>query len=198
MVADGGFRADLYYRLNVLPIRLPPLRECLADIEPLADALLDDIARRSGLPHRSLSAEALDRLAAHAWPGNIRELRNVLEQAALMTDVPVLLAADVAAALGSELPARPRAPAALPQAQARPDSASALLPPVQAAPALASIRPLAEAVCELESRAILQALAATGGNKLAAARLLGIARATLYEKLPLAERLAAERLQVTR
>ena len=102
------------------------------------------------MPHRSLWAEALDRLAAHAWPGNIRELRNVLEQAALMTDVPVLLAADVAAALGSELPARPRAPAALPQAQARPDSASALLPPVQAAPALASIRPLAEAVSELE------------------------------------------------
>ena len=102
------------------------------------------------MPHRSLWAEALDRLAAHAWPGNIRELRNVLEQAALMTDVPVLLAADVAGALGSELPARPRAPAALPQAQARPDSASALLPPVQAAPALASIRPLAEAVSELE------------------------------------------------
>ena len=193
MVADGRFRADLYYRLNVLPIRLPPLRERLADIEPLADALLDDIARRSGLP-----AEALDRLAAHAWPGNIRELRNVLEQAALMTDAPVLLAADVTAALGSELPALPRANAMLAQVPTCPGSGNVLPPPAPTAPALASIRPLAEAVCELESRAILQALAATGGNKLAAARLLGIARATLYEKLPLAERLAAERLQVTR
>ena len=170
----------------------------LADIEPLADALLDDIARRSGLPHRSLSAEALDRLAVHAWPGNIRELRNVLEQAALMTDAAVLLAGDVAAALGSELPALPRANPMLAQVPTRPGSGNALPPPAPTAPALASIRPLAEAVCELESRAILQALAATGGNKLAAARLLGIARATLYEKLPLAERLAAERLQVTR
>ncbi len=195
MVAEGRFRADLYYRLNVLPIRLPPLRDWLADLEPLADALLDDIARRSALPHRGLSAEALDRLAAHAWPGNIRELRNVLEQAALMTDASVLTAADVAAALGSELPAAPLATAATLPALAGVGSGAgnsgALPPPASARPAVADIRPLAEAVSELESRSILQALAATGGNKLAAARLLGIARATLYEKLPLAERLAA-------
>ena len=199
MVADGRFRADLYYRLNVLPIRLPPLRERLADIEPLADALLDDIARRSGLPHRGLSAEALDRLAAHAWPGNIRDLRHVLEQAALMTDAPVLLASDVAAALGSELPAALLAPAlplpVLTSASAGADVAAgdngARPPPASAMSTVADVRPLAEAVNELESRAVLQALAATGGNKLAAARLLGIARATLYDKLSVAERPAA-------
>ena len=98
MVADGSFRADLYYRLNVLPIRLPPLRERLGDLEALVEALLEDIARRSGLAARSLAPEALDWLAQHAWPGNIRELRNVLEQAALMTDDRLLRARHFGAA----------------------------------------------------------------------------------------------------
>ncbi len=176
MVADGRFRADLYYRLNVLPIRLPALRERLADIEALADALLDDIARRSSLPHKSLSAEALDRLGAHDWPGNIRELRNVLEQAALMADAPVLRPDD----LDSALAAAPRA-----SATPAPPAAGAAVPaPAVATPVAAAIQPLPQAIAELEARAIREALAATGGNKVAAARLLGIARATLYEKLP--------------
>ncbi len=186
MVAQGLFRADLYYRLNVLPIRLPALRERLPDLEALAEALLDDIARRSGLPHKSLSSEALDRLAGHAWPGNIRELRNVLEQAALMTDELRLDAHHLDGALqrmpaGEPLPALPAAP---PQ---RAPAAPALPPRGDGAPP-ALIKPLPQAIAELEGRAIREALAATGGNKLAAARLLGIARATLYEKLPLAER----------
>ena len=83
---SGSFRADLYYRLNVLPIRLPPLRERLDDLEALVETLAEDISRRSGLPHKSLNADALELLARHDWPGNIRELRNVLEQATLMTD----------------------------------------------------------------------------------------------------------------
>ncbi len=175
MVADGRFRADLYYRLNVLPIRLPALRERLADLEPLAEALLDDIARRSGLAVKSLSAEAIDRLAGHGWPGNIRELRNVLEQAALMTDGPVLQPHDLDSAL------LPAGSALAPQPAAR------AVPPVAASgplPATGSIKPLPQAIAELEARSIREALAATGGNKVAAARLLGIARATLYEKLP--------------
>jgi transcriptional regulator with PAS, ATPase and Fis domain len=186
MVADGRFRADLYYRLNVLPIRLPALRERLADIEALADALLDDIARRSSLAHKSLSADALDRLAGHDWPGNIRELRNVLEQAALMTDAPVLRPED----LNSALAAAPRSgpvPAPLPPGAARPADA----PPADAPPGVAPqapIQPLPQAIAELEARAIDAALTATGGNKVAAARLLGIARATLYDKLPAAWR----------
>jgi transcriptional regulator with PAS, ATPase and Fis domain len=188
MVADGRFRADLYYRLHVLPIRLPPLRERLTDIEALAEALLDDIARRSQLPHKALSSAALDRLGQHAWPGNIRELRNVLEQAALMGDAPVLQAADVDHALGAVAPTvAALAGAALPAvgitpATSAPAAAPTVAPPLEAAPALA-ITPLPQAIAALEARAIREALAATGGNKLAAARLLGIARATLYEKL---------------
>ncbi len=159
MVADGRFRADLYYRLNVLPIRLPPLRERPDDIEPLAEALLEDIARRSGLPVRSLAPDAIERLAREPWPGNIRELRNVLEQAALMHDELVLGADHFGRA-------------------AMPDATAAALAPVGSA-----LRSLPQAIAELESRSIRDALAASGGNKVAAARRLGISRATLYERL---------------
>ena len=110
MVADGSFRADLYYRLHVLPIRLPPLRERLEDLETLVDGLTEDIARRSGLAPKTVSREALALLAQQPWPGNIRELRNVLEQAALMTDDDELLPSHFASALdlgrvGLRLPA---------------------------------------------------------------------------------------------
>jgi transcriptional regulator with PAS, ATPase and Fis domain len=168
MVAAGSFRADLYYRLNVLPIRLPPLRERIADLEPLVEALVEDIARRSGLPHKGLGADAMELLARQSWPGNIRELRNTLEQASLMTDDPVLGERHFEGVLG-----RAVAPA---QAAAAPPAAPA---PVVVEP----IRPLPEAIAELERRSIRAALEATGGNKLAASRLLGISRATLYEKL---------------
>ncbi len=169
MVAEGRFRADLYYRLAVVPIRLPRLAERREDIEALVEALMDDIARRSGLPARSVSAEALEWLAAQPWPGNIRELRNVLEQASLMTDDLVLGPAHLGA--GTE---------------ARAGAATAIAaPPVPAAGPAGpdSMKPLPQAIAELERRAIRDALAATGGNKLAAAKLLGISRATLYEKL---------------
>ena len=186
MVAAGSFRADLYYRLHVLPIRLPALRERLADIEALAEALLDDIARRSGLAHKGLSSAALDRLASHLWPGNIRELRNVLEQAALMTDDPVLGAGDIATALGDAMPAASSTTPAPAPAASIPAPIRALVPlPVspQAMQTQHTVLNLPQAVAELEQRAIAQALLATGGNKHAAAQLLGIARATLYQKL---------------
>ena len=176
MVAAGTFRADLYYRLNVLPIRVPALRDRPADLEALVETLAEDIARRSGLPHKSLTPDALDLLARHPWPGNTRELRNALEQATLMTDDPVLSAAHFAGVLHNA-PAVEPTPAAPRRAVegARP-VASGLAP-------VAAIKPLPQAIAELEARAIHDALAATGGNKLAASRLLGIARATLYEKL---------------
>ena len=169
MVQAGSFRADLYYRLNVLPIRLPPLRERLDDLEALVETLAEDISRRSGLAHKSLRPDALELLARHDWPGNIRELRNVLEQATLMTDDGSLGAAHFAG-LQPKRTAPPPAPAAT---------------PVPAEAPAASARPLARAVAALEAQSIREALQRTGGNKLAAARLLGISRATLYQKLAL-------------
>ena len=150
----------------------PPLRERLPDLESLADALADDIARRSGMPHKGLAPDALELLARQPWPGNIRELRNALEQASLMTDDPVLGARHFEAVLGAD-----DAVVALPPA------ASPATVPAGESPRVAGVKSLPQAVAELEAQAIREALAATGGNKLAASRLLGISRATLYEKL---------------
>ncbi|MDE2456722.1 MAG: sigma 54-interacting transcriptional regulator [Burkholderiales bacterium] len=211
MVADGRFRADLYYRLNVLPIRLPPLRERLADLEALVESLAEDIARRSGLPHKSLSAEALEWLAARPWPGNIRELRNALEQASLMTDDAVLEPGHFAGALGvaeaapagagaMQAPAqgpvqgaaRGAAPGAAPPAAQRAAADPApMLAPMPALPERAPLRPLPEQVAEVERHAIAAALRATAGNRVAAARLLQMSRAAFYDRLSRYPELAA-------
>jgi transcriptional regulator with PAS, ATPase and Fis domain len=156
LVSEGRFRGDLFYRLNVLPVRLPALRERLTDLEALAESLLESIAVRTGMPQRELAPSALAALAAHPWPGNVRELRNTLEQAAMLTDNARLTAEDFA----SILPA------------ATPETLKA-----------AQLRPLPQLIAELERSSIQSALAATGGNKVSAARMLGISRATLYEKL---------------
>jgi transcriptional regulator with PAS, ATPase and Fis domain len=163
LVAGGRFREDLYYRLNVLPIRVPPLRERLSDLEALSESLLESIAARTGMPQRELAPGALAALAAHEWRGNVRELRNVLEQAAMLTDRARLDAEDFAAIL-------PGAPAAGQGPQ---------------------LRPLPQLIAELERSSIRSALEATGGNKLSAAKLLGISRATLYEKLADMKQLSA-------
>jgi transcriptional regulator with PAS, ATPase and Fis domain len=167
LVAEGRFREDLYYRLNVLPIRLPALRERVADLEALAESLLEGIAVRTGMPQRELAPSALATLAAYRWPGNVRELRNVLEQAAMLTDNQRLGDADFAAILP--------APAAA---------------PVEDDPGPQSLRPLPQLIAEIERNSIESALAATGGNKASAAKLLGISRATLYERLAALKRLS--------
>ena len=201
---DGLFRADLYYRINMLSIHLPALRESLPDIEPLADAPLDDLARRSGLAHKNRASDGLDRLLAHPWRDNIRELRNALEQAALMTDDLRLTAAHLDEAMGlrqtvpgADVPGTTGAAAAGPGLPAVSDmpadagaSAAAAVPAAAAVsvgssapPLQASLRPLPEQVAELERRAMADALRATGGNRLAASRLLKISRAAFYDKL---------------
>ncbi|MBV8605691.1 MAG: sigma 54-interacting transcriptional regulator [Pelomonas sp.] len=162
MMARGEFRSDLYYRLNVLPIRVPPLRERRGDVEALADALGEDIARRSGMPVRTLDPDALELLARQPWPGNIRELRNALEQASMMTD-DLHLRAEHFAGLLPDAPALPA--------------------PAGPAAAPGGLRPLPEQIAALERQVIAEALVQTQGNKLAAARLLRISRAALYDKL---------------
>ncbi|RRD56602.1 AAA family ATPase [Comamonadaceae bacterium OH2545_COT-014] len=180
LVRAGRFREDLYYRLNVLPIHVPPLRARRADVPALVEALGDDMAQR-GTPAPELTPAALALLAAQHWRGNIRELRNVLEQAALASDGGLLDAPQLALVL-RQSGLHELAPAApLPPAGDTPDAAPPGAAPPDATHAL--LRPLAEQVAELEQRAIAAALAASGGNKLAAARRLGISRAKLYDRL---------------
>ena len=167
LVQDGRFREDLYYRLNVLPIRVPPLRERRSDIPALIEVLAEDMAHRGSAPP-DLAPDALALLAAQSWRGNIRELRNVLEQAALRSDAEHLNAAQMEDVLRQSGLAQ---------------VAPALPPPSPAPDAGALLRPLHVQVAELEQRAIAAALHATAGNKHAAARLLKMSRATLYARL---------------
>jgi two-component system response regulator HydG len=154
-VQAGTFRKDLYFRLNVLTLRLPPLRERKQDIPLLVTHFLEVIGQASGL-ERNLSDEALRMMLAYDWPGNVRELENCLERACAISSGPVLHVLDL--------------PTTLQNAQT-PGSENAAAGP--------SIVPMAE----LERRAILQALEQVHGDKLLAARLLGIGKTTLYRKL---------------
>ena len=171
LVREGNFREDLFYRLNVLPIRVPPLRERREDIAALVEVLGEDMALRSGAQPPELSAEALALLSAQVWRGNIRELRNVLEQATMRSDshriVPVQLEAVLRESGIAHLESVPTPPAA----------------GLAAPSAAAMTRPLAVQVAELERQAIAAALLATRGNKVAAAKMLEISRATLYGRL---------------
>ncbi|MCD6078760.1 MAG: zraR4 [Ramlibacter sp.] len=172
LVREGRFREDLYYRLNVLQIKVPPLRERRADIPALAEVLVEDIAIRNGTAPFDLGSGALEMLCAQRWRGNIRELRNVLEQAAMRSDAQRIEEAQLEQVLrDAGIERMPPAP----------------MPGAAAAPNAHVLRPLAEQVAELERQAIQAALAATGGNKLAAAKLLGISRAKLYERLELSD-----------
>ena len=154
-VRDGRFREDLYYRLGVVPVAIPPLRERLADIIPLAEHYLA-LATPGAAPKR-LAADAAARLLSHPWPGNVRELVNAMTRAATLVRRPVIAAADLAfLGAGAE------------GAEASTDWLAGSLP---------------EAVARLEAEMIRRALAATGGNRAAAAEQLGIRRQLLYQKL---------------
>ncbi|MEQ9547122.1 MAG: sigma 54-interacting transcriptional regulator [Marinobacter sp.] len=159
MMAEGSFRSDLYYRLNVLEIPIPPLRERMADLGVLCEALLEDIC--DGLEIRGeITDAAVSALGGYDWPGNIRELRNVLERALTMGEDNGLLDADAIFKV-------------LPRNGSRPQSSLSPRP----------VRPLAQVMAEAEAQAIESALVACRGNRTRAAKLLGISRSVLYEKL---------------
>lgn len=173
LVRNGQFREDLYYRLNVLPIRVPPLRERQGDMPLLIEALCEDIAARGGSAQHELDARAQALLAAQPWRGNIRELRNVLEQLALRSEGMQIDAALVEQVLRESGLERIEPPLPV----------RAAAGPVEPAGSADDWVPLPERIARIEREAIAQALARTGGNRTAAARLLGISRASLYDKL---------------
>jgi DNA-binding NtrC family response regulator len=149
-IADNRFRQDLYYRLSVIVIRVPPLRERRADIPLLIGSFFEDACTRAGKKPR-LSAEALEALMRHAWPGNVRELRNTIERLVVSSRGPVIETFDLAETD--------------PAGQPRLDE-----------PSFANLTTLDD----LERRYLLHVLEAANGNRTRAAEILGIDRRTLY------------------
>ena len=151
-IRNGTFRQDLYFRLNVVQIKLPPLRERKSDIQLLVTSFLEKFSDPHG-PPRTISEDAMRRLIAYDWPGNVRELENAIERAVAIGSGPIVHVGDLPSNLH------------YPSSERIPDN-DELLP-----------------MEELERRAILRTLRETGGDKLAAARMLGIGKTTLYRKL---------------
>jgi len=151
-IRKGAFRQDLYFRLNVVQIKIPPLRERKSDIPLLVNSFLEKFSSAQR-PVRSVSEESLTRLMAYDWPGNVRELENAIERGIALGTSPVLQVNDL--------------PSNLQQSSGERFPGSDELVSLE----------------ELERRAIFRALRETSGDKLAAARLLGIGKTTLYRKL---------------
>jgi DNA-binding NtrC family response regulator len=154
LVREGKFREDLFYRINVVPIRVPALRERPEDIPFLAEHFLKKYRQEHGKPSVKIDAKGIDALKAHEWRGNVRELQNVVERLVVLNQSGLVLVQDVASCLG----------------------------PGPAAPAPSGAA-LGASVAEAEKAAILAALKAAGGNRTHAAKALGISRRTLHNKL---------------
>lgn len=168
-VAQAKFRADLYYRLNVMPLNMPHLRERLEDIPLLCEHLLDALSHKQGGSPHELSTEALDYLQQYAWPGNVRELQNVLERAAMLAEDFVISLEEIQNLLPQlHRDTRTATPALI-------SSDSSAIP--------SNPSTLAQTLAAAEHQAIQAAIQACGGNKLKAANRLGISRTSLYEKL---------------
>ncbi|MBL0219759.1 MAG: sigma 54-interacting transcriptional regulator [Myxococcales bacterium] len=162
MVSAGRFRQDLLYRLDQLTIRIPPLRERIDDIRPLAEKFLAEACRQAGVSRKHLADEALAALERYAWPGNVRELRNAIERAVVLADASTITVAELTDRIRGAV--RAEVPAA-----------------AEAAPALAA--DLKESVRRYEIDLIVNALATAGGNQTAAAKALGLPLRTLVHKI---------------
>jgi len=160
-VSEDAFRADLYYRLNVLSIDLPPLRKCLDDLPDICARLIEDISASGDFVNARITPSGLAALARYDWPGNVRELRNILERALILSDSGRLTGDDFVHIL--------------------PVSAEAGSVPAQRM--TGSVVPYAEAEAEFEKQTLEHALAASNGQIAEAARMLRISRATFYKKL---------------
>ena len=159
MVSQGSFREDLYYRLNVVHIPVPPLRERSEDIPVLAQHFLNLYTERNKKKIKGFTPQAMDRLIKHPWPGNVRELENAVERAVILSPGEYINEQDLPANIGQP-----------PQ-----DKTDAHKQDIQSAGE--------GSLDDLEKAAVSRALAQAGGNKSEAARLLGITRRTLYNKL---------------
>lgn len=196
LVDRGEFRQDLYYRLNVFPIHVPPLRDRIEDITLMAGSFLERSSRKHGIRIKGIQENALKALMAHNWPGNVRELQNTIERAVILTEPGRLMDET---ALGLLLSARsvsdPMAapasapPVAPPMSMGVPAPTPVSSPPVPATAPIMPVQPLSKEtgqpmpLDEVEKRHILDVLRQTGGNRTQAAATLGISIRTLRNKL---------------
>ncbi|MGG1947480.1 sigma 54-interacting transcriptional regulator [Trinickia sp. NRRL B-1857] len=174
LVAAGRFRADLFYRLNVLTIHAPPLRSRRSDIEALAYAILEELCapgRGGHGRHFELQDDALRLLASHEWPGNVRELRNALERAVMLSDTERIDARTLAAFIGTVVQPMP---GGVHDGDARASHADAHAGRSDS---------YGQAMADFERRFLGDALRATGGHVAEAAARIGMGRATLYKKI---------------
>jgi len=166
LVASSQFRQDLYYRLNVFPIELPPLRERPTDIPLLVQHFIARFTPITGRRVVRVDDSFMDALLSYSWPGNVRELENLVERAMVLCTDGVLTRA--------ELQFNPAMP---------PEGTAVTPPPVQVTPVPIENRPLSERLQEEERRNILKAIESASGNMAEAARMLGIPRSTLYYRM---------------
>jgi DNA-binding NtrC family response regulator len=156
LVREGKFREDLFYRLNVVQIRVPPLRERKEDIPLLATAFIKEISQRDGKPFRPLSPEAMDRLVQYDWPGNVRELKGAIDSGVTLATGPQITLRDLPATVrGETLDLSPRSDSKGDQMNLH----------------------------DNEIRLIMRALEESDGNRTEAAKRLGISRRTLHRRL---------------
>ncbi|HEY0093534.1 MAG TPA: sigma-54 dependent transcriptional regulator, partial [Archangium sp.] len=178
MVRKGEFREDLFYRLNVVPVWLPPLRARPEDIEPLVLHFLDVHAKANGRPPFTLTPDGLEALRAQPWPGNVRQLQNFIERLVVLSDGPILTGDEVRREVARQPGIVPAAPA-----PAGPFASAPAMTPPPGGGTGSEGRTLESQRKEMERQAMVDALKRAGDNRTLAARLLGISRRTLYNKL---------------